>query len=119
MRTITQMKFYDEIQPLYLQTDMSRVGLGAALLQTRSGTRWPRDKVPDNSILRPIVFGNKNLSSVERRYSNIEREVLGIPHGLNKFHHYCFAREVSITTNHKPLVAIFKKDVAMLSQGIQ
>ena len=26
-----------------------------------------------------------------------------------KFHHYCFAREVSVTMDHKPLVAIFKK----------
>ena len=40
-------------------------------------------------------------------------------HGLEKFHHYCFVREVSIITDHKPLVAIFKKDVAILSQCIQ
>ena len=31
---------------------------------------------------------------------------------LKMFHNYCFAREVSIITDHKPLVAIFKKDVA-------
>ena len=36
-----------------------------------------------------------------------------------KFHHYCFARKVLISTDHKLLVAIFKKDVAMLSQCIQ
>ena len=52
-------------------------------------------------------------------YSNIEREVLVILHGLNKFHHYCFAREVYVITNHKPLVYIFKKDVATLLQQIQ
>ena len=40
-------------------------------------------------------------------------------HGLEKFCHYCFAREVSIITDHKPLVAIFKKDYATLSQRIQ
>ena len=34
-------------------------------------------------------------------------------------HHYCFAREVNVITNHKPLVAIFKKDVVTLSQRIQ
>ena len=32
---------------------------------------------------------------------------------------YCFAREVSIIADHKPLVAIFKKDVATLPQRIQ
>ena len=68
---------------------------------------------------RPIVFASKSMSSVERRYSNIEREVLGILHGLEKFNHYCFVREVSIIPEHKPLVAIFKKEVATISQGIQ
>ena len=45
----------------------------------------------------------------EHRYSNIERKTLGILHGLKKFHHYCFTREVHVITNHKPLVAILKK----------
>ena len=36
-----------------------------------------------------------------------------------KFHHYCFAREVSIITDHKPQVAIIKKDITTLTQKIQ
>ena len=67
------MKFYDEIQPLYLDTDMSGTGLGAALLQTRDGIKCQTDTAPDNSILRPIAFPSKSLTSVERRYSNIKR----------------------------------------------
>ena len=74
---------------------------------------------PDNSILRPITFASKRLSHAEKRYNNIERETLGILHGLEKFHQYCFAREMSIITDHKPLVAIFKKDVTALSQRLQ
>ena len=35
------------------------------------------------------------------------------------FHHYCFAHEVSVITNHKPFIAIFKKDIASLSQRLQ
>ena len=38
---------------------------------------------------------------------------------MEKFHHYCFGREVHIITDHKLLVSIFKKDVATLSQHIQ
>ena len=102
------MKFYDETKPLYIETDAFEVGLGAALLQTRSKTSYPRGEVPDNSILRPIAFYNKILTRVEIKYSNIEREALGIAYHLKKFHHYCFAREVSIITDHKPLAAIFK-----------
>ena len=56
---------------------------------------------------------------MECRYSNIEHKALGILHGLEKFHHYCFGREVLIITYHKPLVSMFKKDVATLSQCIQ
>ena len=61
------MKFYDETKTLYIETDASRVGLGAALLETRCGTSFPRDKVPDNSILRPIAFASKSLFSMEKK----------------------------------------------------
>ena len=40
-------------------------------------------------------------------------------HGLERFHHYYFGWEVLIITDHKPLVAMFKKDVATLLQHIQ
>ena len=101
------MKF-DETKALYLETDASETGLHAALLQTRDGMKWPKDTVPDNTILRSIAFASKSLSCAGLRYSNIEREALGILHGFKKFHHYCFAREVSIITDKKPLVAMFK-----------
>ena len=90
------MKFYDNNKPLYLETDASGVGLGAALWQTQEGATCQKD--------------------TECRYSNIEREALGILHGLKKFHHYCFMRKFHVITDHKPLVSIFKKDVAVLSQ---
>ena len=44
---------------------------------------------------------------------------MDILHGLENFHHYCFAREESVIINHKPLLGIIKKDVATLSQWIQ
>ena len=103
------MKFYDDTKPLYLETDASRVGLGAALLQTCEGTTCQKDTVPNNTILHPIAFVSKSLTGAEHRYSHIEREALAILHGLQNFHHYCFAREVHIITNHKPSVAILKK----------
>ena len=113
------MKCYDETQLLYLETGASGIRLRAAPLPTRSSASCPWDSAPDSSILRPYAFASKSLSSAEKRYSNIEKEALGILHRLNKFHHYCFVREVGIITDHKLLVAIFKKDVAMLSQRIQ
>ena len=103
------MKFYYDIKPLCLETDICRVGLGAALLQMPKGTTCQKDITPDNTILCPITFATKSLTGAELKYSNTEKETLGILHRLKKFHHYCFARKVHIITNHKPLVAIFKK----------
>ena len=111
--------FYDETKPPYIETDASGGGLGAAIVQTRTSTNCHRDESPDNSILLTIVFVSKSISSAEKTYSNIEREALRIIYGLKKFHHYCFAREVSIFTDHKPLSVIFKKDVATLAQRLQ
>ena len=113
------MRFYDDTKPLYLETDASGAGLGTTLLQTRDGTICLKDIALDNTILRPIVFAIKSLTNAEHRYSNIERAALGILYGLEEFHHYCFARKVSIKMDHKPLVAIFKKEIVNLPQQIQ
>ena len=59
------MEVYDENKPLYLKTDASEIGLGAALLQTRDGTTYPIDIAPDNTILRPIGFARKSLTHAE------------------------------------------------------
>ena len=97
----------------------SGIVLGAALLQLPDNTVCKKGIAPQNIALQLIAFASKSLTGVEWRYSNIEWEVLGILHGLEKFHHYCFRGEVLIITDHKPLVAMFKKDVATLSQHIQ
>ena len=113
------MKFYDDTKALYLETDVSGIGLGAALLQLRDNMGCQKDTAPDNTILCPIAFASKSLTGAEQRYSNIECEALSTLHGLEKFHHNCFGREVPVITDHKLLVSIFKKDVATLSQQIQ
>ena len=113
------MKFYGNDKLLYLETDASGISLGAALLQLRDDTSCQTHMVPDNTIFCPISFASKSLMGAECRYSNIESEALGILHGLEKFHHYCFSREVLVITDHKPLVSMFKKGVATLSQCIQ
>ena len=84
------MKFYDNSKPLYLETDASSIGLGAALLQLCDNTLCQKGVAPQNITLQPIAFTSKSLTGVEWRYSNIKWEALGILHGLEKFHHYCF-----------------------------
>ena len=57
------MKFYDETKPLYLETDASGIGLSITLLQTKDGMTCPKDTPPDDTILRPITFASKGLTS--------------------------------------------------------
>ena len=105
----------------YLGKFSSRTVEVCELLQklTRDNMSCHRGEVPDSSILRPIAFTSKILTEAGKRYSNIEREALGILYGLEKFHHCYFAREVSIITDHKPFITIFKKVVATLSQRLR
>ena len=116
IKTDVYKRVFDDGKSLFLETDTSGVGLQCALLQTWEGKTCQKDMVPDNTILHPIAFASKSLTSTECRYSNIERDALGILHGLEKFHHYCFVRDVYVITAHKPLVALFTKGVATLSQ---
>ena len=45
------MKFYNAARSLYLETDTSRIGIGAGLLLVRDGMNCRFDKIPDNAIL--------------------------------------------------------------------
>ena len=103
------MKLYNDTKLLYLETNASGLGLGAALLQLHDNTTCQKGMAPDNAILCPIAFASKSLTGADWRYSNIEQETLGILHGLEKFHHYSFGREVLIIIDHKPLIFMFKK----------
>ena len=87
------LRYYDNTKPLILQVDASQRGLGAALLQDGG----------------PIAFASKSLTETEGRYTNIEREMLGIVFGLERFHQYVYGRHVDVHTDHKSLEAISGK----------
>ena len=49
----------------------------------------------------------RSLSEAETRYSNIERELLGVVWAVEHFNHYTFADKVHIISDHKPLQPLF------------
>ena len=57
--------------------------------------------------LHPIAFASKSLSEAETRYSNIERELLGVVWAVEHFNHYTFANRIHIISDHKPLQPLF------------
>ena len=107
----TCMKYYNVRKPQYLETDTSGKGLDVTLLQVWDTLNCGYVKIPHNAMLWPIAFASKSLSFAEWQYSNIEREALRILHEFEKFHFDCFAHELCIITDHKPLIVIIGKDV--------
>ena len=76
--------------------DVSQRSIGAVLLQANG----------------PVKFVSKLLSEAESRCSSIEREMLAVLFGLEKFHYYAYGRLVVVRSDHRPLEAIFKKHLS-------
>ena len=75
-----------------LQTNASKKGLGAVLLQ--------------NS--KPVMFASRALTGSERNYQNLERECLATIWGMEKFHYFLYGKEFTLKTDQKPLVSIYR-----------
>ena len=86
-----------------LQTNASKKGLGAVLLQ--------------NS--RPVMFASRALTGSERNYKNLERECLATIWGMEKFHYFLYGKEFTLETDQKPLVSIYRKHMVEISPRIQ
>lgn len=89
------LEYYDVNKSVILSVDASQTGLGAVLIQDG----------------HPVAYASKSLSDTERRYAQIEKEMLAIVFGAERFHQYIYNKQVTVETDHKPLVTIFKKSL--------
>ena len=97
-----RLQFHDESLPLIIELDASSLGLGSAMLQ------------PDNDKdgeLTLIYFHSKMLSDTEKNYPNIDRELLGVVHAVEKFSNFTTGHKTIIHTDHRPLLALFQKNI--------
>ena len=97
------LAIYDPAKDLKIENDASEYGLGTALYQDG----------------KPVAFASRALSSAEKRYAQIEKEMLAVCFGLEKFHHYTYGRKVEVVTDHKPLVAINQKPLSRAPKRLQ
>jgi len=95
--------YFDVNKPIQIQADASQNGLGAVLLQND----------------RPIAYTSRSLTDPERRYAQIEKEMLSIVHGCVKFHNYILGTDITVFNDHKPLEAIFSKPLLQAPMRLQ
>ncbi|GFR74871.1 retrovirus-related Pol polyprotein from transposon 17.6 [Elysia marginata] len=67
----------------------------------------------------PIAYSSRALTNTEQRYAQIGKEMAAIVHACKKFHCYIFGKEVTVSTNIKPLEQIFKKQLLSAPMRLQ
>lgn len=95
---------YQPELPLQVAADASSLAIGAQLSHI----------MPDGSV-KAVYYASRTLTIAERSYSQIEREALGLIFAVQRFHRFIYGREFTLSTDHKPLLAIFgsKKGLAV------
>ena len=77
--------------------DVSPVGLGAILLQEQKREQ------------RIISYASRTLTDVDKRYSQTEKETLGLVWACERFSIYLIGINFELVTDHKPLEVIYGK----------
>ena len=97
------LPYFDRNKYTTLQTDASKKGFGAVILQEK----------------KPIYFASRSLTPAEKNYQNLEREAMAAIWGMEKFHFYLYGKEFLLQTDQKPLTSIFKKHLVDVSPRIR
>ena len=103
LATAPTLVYYDATKDLLIQTDASSQGIGAVALQEG----------------RPVAYASRALSDVEKRYATIEKEMLAVVYGLEKFHQITYGRVVNVQSDHKALESIVKKPLERAPKRLQ
>ena len=97
------LKFYNPSEEAVLQCDASQHGLGACLMQNG----------------QPVAYASRSLTDTESNYAQIEKELLAIVFGVEKFESYIYGRKFKVETDHKPLESILKKSLLSAPKRLQ
>ncbi|CAI6377494.1 unnamed protein product [Macrosiphum euphorbiae] len=87
------LQYFDLNKKCTLSVDASKDGLGAVLLQNDY----------------PVAYASKTLNDTQKQYAQIEKELLAILYGCERFKQYIYGKNINIESDHKPLETIFKK----------
>ena len=97
------LRFYDTSLPTTLQVDASKSGLGACLMQQG----------------QPVAYASRAMTNAEINYAQIEKEMLAIVFGCERFNVYTYGADIEVLSDHKPLESIFKKPLYKVPPRLQ
>ena len=97
------LAFFNVKKPVTVSCDASQYGLGAVLLQD----------------CQPVAYASRALTDTERRYAQIEKELLAVVFGMERFNQYVYGKEVEVESDHKPLEAIMLKPLCHAPPRLQ
>ena len=97
------LKFFNPKEEVELQCDASERGLGACLMQQG----------------QPVAYASRSMTETEVNYAQIEKEMLAILFGVERFQQCVFGRSVKVDTDHKPLESIFRKSLLSAPKRLQ
>ena len=97
------LQFFDVKKPVRISCDASKSGLGAVLLQ-------------DN---KPVAFTSRSMTDAETRYAQIEKELLAVVFGMERFHQFIYGQDVVVENDHHPLEQIMKKKLSAAPPRLQ
>ena len=104
MSSTEVLQYYNPSKPVEISCDASSHGLGFVLLQNE----------------KPVIYGSRSLSKCEQAYAQIEKGMLAIVSACKKFHHFIYGRDnVTIETDHLPLIIIFDKPLHSIPLRLQ
>ncbi|UYV77328.1 K02A2.6-like [Cordylochernes scorpioides] len=97
------LRYFDPNEPLELFADASKNGLGAILMQKE----------------KPLSYASASLTSPQKHYSQIDKELLALYFGCKRFHYFLYGRKFTAYTDHKHFVSLLKKNFDQMSPRLQ
>ena len=102
MASETVLAHFNPSLPITLSCDASSYGLGVVLSH----------KYSDGSE-HPVAYASRTLTAAEQKYSQIDKEALGVVWGVKRFHQYLNGTSFTLITDHQPLTTLFSPDRPM------
>ena len=103
LSSLPVLRLFDRSLPVVVSVDASPIGIGAVLLQGG----------------QPVAYSSTTLTDTQKRYFQIEKELLAIYFGLMRFRQYVYGQSVVVESDHKPLVGLIDKPIASCTPRIQ